>query len=193
MNIFGTKVKRLSPKQETLLFVLVPVAMVFLFAYYLYIPMNASINDLEGKVEQNESEISKNQVMQRKLAQLRKADEVLQGELKAATQRLPGSAEEATLPDTLTGIIKDSGLKLKAIQPGAKTPGPGNLYVQEQMTVEASGGYHDIGKLFEKIDGMTMELAINDLAMQDAKINGIKMDIPLKFTVLAFSAGGGNK
>jgi type IV pilus assembly protein PilO len=185
------RIKKLNPKHVTLMSLALPVALAVLFVNFAYLPYTTQIKKLEDKVQQNESEISKSQVMQRKLAELKTANQKLQLELKAATEKLPSGSEEASLLDTITGLAKESGLTLKSASPSEKKPGPGNLYIQSQYTVEVVGGYHDIGRFMEKIDRMTRVLTVSNLMMSSAKLNGTKMNIPAKFTVLAFTAGGG--
>jgi type IV pilus assembly protein PilO len=185
------RIKKLNPKHVTLLSLALPVALAALFVNFAYMPYTKQIKRLEDQVQQNESEISKSQVMQRKLAELKTANLKLQQELKAATEKLPSGSEEASLMDTITDLAKESGLTLKSVSPGEKKPGPSSLYIQSQYTVEVVGGYHDIGRFMEKIDRMTRVLTVSDLLMSSAKISGSKMDIPAKFTVLAFTAGGG--
>lgn len=183
--------KKLNPKQATLITIAIPVALTALFVYFVYMPYSKQIKSLEQKVQQNDSEISKSQVMRRKLAELKAANQKLQVEIKEATQMLPGSGQEAGLPDTISDMAKASGLTLKAVTTGEKKPGPGGLYLQSTFIIEVVGGYHDIGRFMEKIDGMTRVLTVSELLMSSAKLNGTKMDIPAKFTVLAFTASGG--
>jgi type IV pilus assembly protein PilO len=185
------RLKKLKPKHVTLMSLALPVALAALFVNFAYMPYTKQIKKLEDKIQQNESDISKSQVMLRKLAELKAANQQLQMELKAVTEKLPSSSEEASLPDIITDLAKESGLTLKAVSPGEKKPGPGSLYTQSQYTVEVVGGYHDIGRFMEKFDRMTRVLTVSDLLMSSAKLNGTKMDIPAKFTVLAFTAGGG--
>jgi len=80
---------------------------------------------------------------------------------------------------------------VKSVTPGERKPGPGGLYMQTAIAVELSGGYHKFGKFMEKLDSMPRMLTVSGLDMSSAKLSGMEMDIPVKFTVLAFTAGGG--
>ncbi len=48
------------------------------------------------------------------------------------------------------------------------------------ITVEVNGGYHDFGKLMEGLDKMTRMVVVTDLNMSSAKVEGKKMNIPVK-------------
>ncbi len=170
---------------------LVPVLIAAVFVYFVYLPDSAKISELNTTIEKNESEISKGQVMQRKLVELKAANQKLQEELKAATERLPSGEEESRLPDTFGDMARASGLTVKSFNPGQKKPGPGGLYFETPITVELNGGYHDLGKLMEGLDKMTRMVVVRDLNMSSAKVEGKKMNIQVKFTMQAFSAAGG--
>ena len=129
--------------------------------------------------------------MQRKLVELKAANQKLQTELKVATERLPSGVEESSLPEVVGDLVRSSGLTLKSWTPGQKKPGPGGLYSETPITVEVNGGYHDFGKLMEALDKMTRMVVVTELSMSSAKVEGRKMNIPVKFTIDAFSASGG--
>src|ERR1700688_4037232 len=104
MKAIRDKLKKLIPKHMTMLLFLVPVVLVAVFMYVVYLPYQKSNDDLEQNIQQNASEINKSQVMQRKLAELKAANIKLQEDLKNATAILPGAEEAAKLPDTLTDM-----------------------------------------------------------------------------------------
>jgi type IV pilus assembly protein PilO len=191
MSIIEDKIKKLTPKQQTLLLFLMPVLIIGLFLYYIYLPGSIAISDLEATVQKNESEISKSQIMQRKLKVLKVENERLQQELKLATQRLPSPAQGDGISDAVSGAAKECGLAVKSVNTGEKKTGPDGLYVQIPISVEVNGGYHDLGKFMEKLDKMTMMMTVSELNISSGTVGGIKMNLPIKFTVLAYTAGGG--
>ena len=185
------KLNKINPKYKTLSLAFVPVVMAAAFFYFVYLPDSQEISTLEATIAQNESEISKSKVMERKLGELKAANARLQEELKAATKFLPGRGEDAKLQDTVAGLAQESGLAVKAWTPGAGTPDPSGLYIQTVVNVEVAGGYHELGKFMEKIDGMARMLNVSNLTMSSAKLEGRKMSIATKFTLTAYSAAGG--
>jgi type IV pilus assembly protein PilO len=191
MSAIQDRLKKLSPKSVTGLLLLVPVLLAAAFVYFVYLPDSTKIADLRVAIEKNESEISKSQVMQRKLAELKAANQRLQEELKVATEKLPSGEEESRLPEVVADLIKSSGLTMKSWTPGQKKPGPGGLYSETPIKVEVNGGYHEFGRLMEGLDKMARMIVITDLNMSSAKVEGRKMNIPVKFTMEAFSAAGG--
>jgi type IV pilus assembly protein PilO len=191
MGIIDDKIKKLTPKQQTLLLFLMPVLVIGLFLYYVYLPGSKTISELEATVQKNESEISKSQIMQRKLKVLKVENERLQQELKVATQLLPSPAEGYGIPDAISGAAKESGLAVKSVNAGDKKTGPDGLYVQVPINVEVNGGYHDLGKFMERLDRMTMMMTVSELDISSGTVGGIKMHLPIKFTVLAYTAAGG--
>ena len=191
MKAIRDKLKKINPKHMTMLLFIVPVAMIAAFIYAIYLPYQQINDDLEQKIQQNESEISKSQVMQRKLVELKTANQKLQENLKSATAILPGADEAAKLPDTISEMIKASGLTLKTITPGKNTAGPNGLYLEMPIVVEYSGSYHDVGKFMEGIDNITRLVSVSEFNMSSAIMDGRRMNIPVKMTILAYTAGGG--
>lgn len=191
MSIIEDKIKKLTPKQQTLLLFLAPALIIAAFINYVYLPGNKAISELETTVLKNESEISKSQIMQRKLKQLKAENVTLQQELSLATQRLPSQAAGAGIPDSISTAAKKSGLTVKSVKAGDKETGPGGLYVETPVSVEVNGGYHDLGKCMENLDEMTMMMTVSELNISSGAVDGVKMNLPIKFTVLAYTAGGG--
>lgn len=191
MKAIRDKLKKINPKHATMLLFIVPVVLIAVFMYVVYLPYQKSNGVLEQRIQQNESEISKSQVMLRKLAELKAANIKLQEDLKNATTVLPAAEEAAKLPDTLSDMIKASGLTLKTITPAKNTAGPNGLYSEMPIAVEFSGSYHDVGKFMEGIDNITRLVSVTDFNMSSAIMDGRRMNIPVKMTILAYTAGGG--
>ena len=114
MSQIQEKLKKLSPRTVTGLLFLVPVLIAAAFIYFVYLPDSAKIAELNTTIDKNESEISKGQVMQRKLVELKAANLKLQEELKSATERLPSGEEESRLPDTFQMMARSAGLTVKS-------------------------------------------------------------------------------
>jgi type IV pilus assembly protein PilO len=191
MSIIDDKIKKLTPKQQTLLLFFMPALILGAFMYFIYLPGSKTISDLETTVLKNQSEISKSQIMQRKLKLLKAENVQLQQDLKVATQKLPSPAEGDTVPDSISGAAKECGLSVKSVNAGNQKTGPDGLYVETPINVEVNGGYHDLGKFMEKLDKMTMMMTVSELNISSGTVGGIKMNLPIKFTVLAYTAGGG--
>jgi len=191
MKAISDKLKKINPKHMTMLLFLVPVVLIAVFLYVVYLPYQKSNDALEQRIQQNESEISKSQVMLRKLVELKAANIKLQEDLKNATTVLPGAEESAKLSDTLADMIKASGLTYKSATPGISTVSPSGLYSEMPIVVEFSGSYHDVGKFMEGIDNITRLVSVTDINMSSAIMDGRRMNIPVKMTILAYTAGGG--
>ncbi len=191
MSAIEDKLKKLPPKQQTLLLLVIPLIILGLFAYLVYLPSEKTISRLEADIQKNESGISKSQLMESKLGELKAENVNLQQELKLATDKLPSPSEGAGMPDAIKKAAKDSGLAVKSVQASASVTGPDGLYIETPINVQVEGGYHELGKFMEKLDNMTRMLAVSELDISSGKVSGIRMDLPIKFTVLAYTSGGG--
>lgn len=191
MSAIQDKLKKLPPKQQALLLLFIPLIVAGLFVYLVYLPGEKVISNLDADIQKNESEISKSQLMESKLPELKAENVTLQQELKLATDKLPSSSEGAGVPDAIKKAAMDSGLTVKSVQAGANNTGPNGLYIETPVNAQVEGGYHDLGKFMEQIDNMTRMLTVSELDISSGKVRGIKMDLPIKFTVLAYTSGGG--
>jgi type IV pilus assembly protein PilO len=191
MKAIRDKLRKMNPRHATILIFLVPVILIAAFIYFVYLPYQKSNDALDLSIQQNESEITKSQVMERKLTELKAANVKLQEDLKNVTAILPGADEAARFPDTVTDMVKASGLTFKSATPGQQNAGPSGLYFETPIAVEFSGSYHDVGKFMEGIDNITRLVAVSDFNMSSATMDGKRMNIPVKMTILAYTAGGG--
>ncbi len=191
MSAIQDKLKKLPPKQQTLLLLVIPLVIAGLFAYLVYLPGEKVISNLNADIQKNDSEISKSLLMESKLPELKAENVTLQQELKLATDKLPSPSEGAGVPDALKKAAMDSGLTVKSVQPGTNNTGPGGLYIETPVNVQVEGDYHDLGKFMAQLDNMTRMLTVSELDISTGKVKGIKMDLPIKFTVLAYTSGGG--
>ena len=191
MSFLQDKLKKVNPKQMAMAMFALPLAIAVLFFYFVYMPYSKKNDQIDEQIQKNESEIVQGQVMQRKLTELKAANEKLQEELKAVAVQLPSQGDDARVPDMLTDLVKSAGLQLKSVTPQAKTPGPNGLYFETPIKVELSGGYHAFGRFLESVDRNARLLTVSEIDMSSAKPEGRSMDIPIKLTVLAFTSGGG--
>jgi len=191
MSIIQDKLNKLNPKHMTLLLLVVPVLLIAVFVWFIFLPFLKEKSDLEAAIRNTQSGISQSQVMERKIVELRGANAKLQQEFKVVAERLPSSEEDLVLQDRIKGLITESGLAIKTWSPGKKENDPTGLYSMTSINVEIAGSYHELGRLMEGIDRMTRMLSVTDLKMSEGKIEGKKMVIPVKFTLIAYSAAGG--
>ena len=191
MSVIQDKLKKLNPKQVTMAMFALPVVVAVIFFNFVYMPYSKKNDQIEDQIQKNDSEIVQGQVMQRKLAELKAANQKLQEDLKAVTVELPSEGDDTRVPDMLTDLVKSAGLQLKSVTPQTKTPGPNGLYFETPIKVELSGGYHAFGRFLESVDRNARLLTVSEIDMSSAKPEGRSMDIPIKLTVLAFTSGGG--
>ena len=130
MSIIEDKIKKLTPKQQTLLLFFMPALIIGAFMYFVYLPGSTAISDLETTVQQNESEISKSQIMQRKLKVLEGRKRATPAGPEGGHGELPSPAEGDGIPDSISGAAKESGLSVKSVNAGDKIPGPNGLYTR---------------------------------------------------------------
>jgi len=192
MSIIQDKLKKITTKQKTLALLVLPVAVAVLFYLYLYTPTVKKKAKLEESISATQSQIAEGLVMERKLEELKTANRKLQDQLKLVAERLPAAGESPeVLKSMISGIAEGSGLSLKTWTAGLPRAGASGVYLATPVTVELVGNYHALGKLMEGIDNQARLLSVTDFTMSSAKLEGREMKIPVKFTIVAYTAAGG--
>jgi len=186
------KLKKVNPKVPPIVLMAAALIVAGLFAYYVYMPMLEDKASAEESMTKVKQKVEEGRLKVRKLDELVKANQKLDQDLKAAQVLLPTSEQLTGLLESMNNLVKDTGLKLNDWKREKSVTDSSKLYTQTVITVDVHGSYHELGKFMEKLDDMARLVTVSNLNMSSAKLSGYKMDIPIKFTMIAYSAAGGN-
>jgi type IV pilus assembly protein PilO len=186
------KLKKLNPKTPPILILVAVALLAGLFVYYVYIPMLDEKATAEENMTKARQKVEEGRLKVRKLDELVQANQKLDQDLKSAQVLLPTNEQLTGLLDSMNNLVKDSGLKLNDWKRVKSVTDSSKLYTQTVISVNVHGSYHELGKFMEQLDDMARLVTVSNLDMSSAKLSGYKMDIPIKFTLIAYSAAGGN-
>jgi len=186
------KLKKVNPKVPPILLIVAAALVAGLFAYYVYMPMLEDKGKAEESLTKVKQKVEEGRLKVRKLDELVKANQKLDQDLKAAQVLLPTSEQLTGLLESMNNLVKDSGLNLNDWKRVKSVTDSSKLYTQTVINVDVHGSFHELGKFMEKLDDMARLVTVSNLNMSSAKLKGYKMDIPIKFTMIAYSAAGGN-
>ncbi len=185
------KFKKVNPKVPPILLMVVPVLLAALFAFYVYMPMLEEKAQLEDQISTVRQKVEEGRLKVRKLDELMKANEKLNQDLMKAQEILPTSEQLTALLETISGFVKETGLELKDWKRETSVTDSTKLYTETVIKVEVVGSYHELGKFMEKLDSLARLVTVSNLEMSSAKLSGYEMSIPIRFTLIAYSAAGG--
>lgn len=185
---FKDKLKKVNPKVPPIMVMVVSVLIAGLLAYFVVIPDGEDKAAQEAVLSNLQSQIEASRLAASKKEQFKAEQERLVNELKAAQEKLPTSEEQTKLFESISNTVKESGLKLNNWNKGDSKVDQLKLYTETTYSYDAGGSFHELGKFMARLDGMTRLLTVSRLEMSSATLKGYKMDIPIKFTITAYSA-----
>lgn len=185
------KLKKVNPKVPPIIVMVVPLLLAALFVFKVYMPMLEEKTQLDEEISTVRQKVEEARLKVRKLNELMTANEKLDNDLKNAQEILPTNEQLTALLETISNLVKEAGLELKDWKREKSVTDSSKLYTETVINVEVVGSYHELGKFMERLDSLARLVTVSDLAMSSAKLSGFEMNIPIKFTLTAYSAAGG--
>jgi type IV pilus assembly protein PilO len=152
----------------------VALAVVGLYMLLFFGGDQTSLHALQTKRAKLEQSIQAAKAVANNLESFKRKREELQGQLKAALEKLPESSDLPALLTNITGLGKKSGLEIQTFRQGKKIDR--GFYSEQQIELEFSGAYHDIGLFFDRIASLSRIVNLSDLTFTVESETG---EIPL--------------
>ncbi len=163
--------------------------LVILFIWQVHIPKNTQIKLLEKDIAGIQATIKANDEKIRKLDELKAEVKSLEQKLLVLTQQLPPETEVSGLLRQIQSLVSQSGLSLKLWRPEKRRAHPSGLYEEIPITVNLTGGYHDVAMFFDRVSKLTRIVNMLNLNMGQAAISKSgNMDIKVSCTAMTFAA-----
>jgi len=141
-----------DPKdQQRLLGVILPIALVALFYFYLYKPRGTELVELGERISDMEAQNEVARVRTVNLDGLRE-DLVLAERRFAALERLVPTGEE--IPEIYEAIASESEalrLDMRNVIPIEAEADSGAYFMRQNWEMEVEGSYHDIGRFLARV------------------------------------------
>jgi Tfp pilus assembly protein PilO len=141
-----------DPKdQQRLLGIILPIALVALFYFYLYKPRGTELVELEERISDMEAQ---NEVARARTVDLDglREDLVLAERRFAALERLVPTGEE--IPEIYEAIASESEalrLDMRNVIPIEAEADSGAYFMRQNWEMEVEGSYHDIGRFLARV------------------------------------------
>jgi type IV pilus assembly protein PilO len=120
-----------------------------------------ALQTLQVKRAKIEQDIQAAKAVANNLESFKKKREDLQAQLRAALEKLPESSDLPALLTNITGLGKKSGLEIQTFKQGRKIDR--GFYSEQQIQLEFSGPYHDIGLFFDRVASLSRIVNLSDL------------------------------
>ena len=143
-----------------------------------------ALRTLQTKRATVEQNIQAAKAVANNLESFKKKREELQEQLKAALEKLPESSDLPALLTNITGLGKKSGLEIQTFKQGRKIDR--GFYSEQQIQLEFSGPYHDIGLFFDRVASLSRIVNLSDLTFSVDSDTGETPILKVKGTAATF-------
>ncbi len=186
MEIDG--IKNLTGTQKSLAFLFILLVMSGAFIWFVFIPYNDEISQLEDAISGLNNEINVHRTMVRHLDDLKKENEQLEAKLAGLKKKFPVGAEVALFLKQVSELGGKTGLNFKLWKPAVQTRHASGLYVEVPVNVEVSGEYHALGIFFDRISQLPRIINWANIKMGNAKLVNNRVMIETSFSATAFAS-----
>lgn len=162
----------------------VALAVVGLYLLVFFGSDQAQLRSLQTKRAKVEQNIQATKAVASNLESFKRKREELEEQLKAALEKLPESSDLPALLTNITGLGKKSGLEIQTFKQGKKIDR--GFYSEQQIELEFSGGYHDIGLFFDRVASLSRIVNLSDLTFTVANETSEIPLIKVKGTAATF-------
>lgn len=141
-----------DPKdQQRILGIILPVALVALFYFYIYRPRGSELFELEERISDMEAQ---NEIARARTANLDGLrEDLVRAERRfAALERLVPTGEE--IPEIYEAIASESEalrLDMRNVIPIEAETDSGSYFMRQNWEMEIEGSYHDIGRFLARV------------------------------------------
>jgi type IV pilus assembly protein PilO len=150
-----------SPAQKIALGT-IAVAAIVGFAYFFMIsPEQGKVAVLEAQNRGVQAELQQARTALTELMRFRRETADVERTLEATREKLPTEREIPPLYRTLSESAFQAGLEVAVFQP--KEPKAQDYYTEIPIAMGVEGGYHQLGKFFEKVATIPRIVTISDL------------------------------
>lgn len=184
MNDLIERFLDLPMKRRVLLLGASVLSVFFMYATYLYWPLQAEIEEKTENVAALRQERDRKKAMVANLAQMREMVANLEASLKKATAELP---DEKEIPELLTNISSlggDSGLIMMVFR--QRPEEYFDFYAQVPVEVRVRGTYHQVGTFFDKIGRLSRIVNVGDIGMKEPRVERESVVVTSAFTATTY-------
>lgn len=168
-----------APRWQKVALGLMGLALLAGGSYFLLLsPLEVQVNGLRAREAALQVELVEARRLAADLARARREAAELEARLAVLQQRLPTEKEMPPLFRALTDAAYQAGLLVSLFQP--RETRVRDYYVEVPITLQADGGYHQVGQFFERVAGLPRVVNVSELKLAgQAKSQALRADLTL--------------
>lgn len=185
MNNLLERILELPPRQRVLLLVGGVALLFFVYAYFLYWPRSAEIDDKEQHKTELALDRDRKKAMVANLERTRKEVAQLDGDLRKAVAQLPDTKEIPDLLSSVSSLGRESGLEI--LQFRQRPEKFEEFYAEVPVDILVRGNYHQVAAFFDKVGHMARIVNVTNVNTKSpAKVEGDAIDLDTSCVAVTF-------
>jgi type IV pilus assembly protein PilO len=185
MNNLLERILELPPRQRVLLLVGGVALLFFVYAYFLYWPRSAEIDDKEQHKTELSLDRDRKKAMVANLERTRKEVAQLDGDLRKAVAQLPDTKEIPDLLSSVSSLGRESGLEI--LQFRQRPEKFEEFYAEVPVDILVRGNYHQVAAFFDKVGHMARIVNVTNVNTKSpVKIEGDAIDLDTSCVAVTF-------
>jgi type IV pilus assembly protein PilO len=166
---FNIDIKGL-PLYAKIIFSILPAALLSgLLVFFLILPKQKEIKEMDAKISKQENEIAKDQAKADKLQELTIENDRLRHRLEELKQQLPEEKEVSTLLKQVSDLCLQSGMKIGLWKPEQRKTHSSGIVYEIPVKIELGGSYHSLGYFFSSLTKLERIVNVSDIKIGDPK------------------------
>jgi type IV pilus assembly protein PilO len=185
MNDLLERILELPPRQRVLLLVGGVALLFFTYAYFLYWPRSAQIDDKEQRKTDLTLDRDRKKTLVANLERTRKEVAQLDGDLRKAVAQLPDTKEIPDLLSSISSLGRESGLEI--LQFRQRPEKFEEFYAEVPVDILVRGTYHQVAAFFDKVGHMARIVNVTNVNTKSpAKIEGEALELDTACVAVTF-------
>jgi len=185
MNDLLERILDMPPRQRVLLLVGGVALLFFAYAYFLYWPRSALIDDKEQRKIDLTLDRDRKKTLVGNLERTRKEVAQLDGDLRKAVAQLPDTKEIPDLLSSISSLGRESGLEI--LQFRQRPEKFEEFYAAVPVDIIVRGTYHQVAAFFDKVGHMARIVNVTNVNTKSpAKIEGDALELDTACVAVTF-------
>jgi type IV pilus assembly protein PilO len=164
VNALIERLLELPPRQRILAIVGAVAAVVLLYAYFLYWPREAQIEEKTKQVENLRRDRDRKAALVGNIEAARKEVQKLDGDLRAAVAQLPDTKEIPELLSAVSSLGIESGLEI--VQFKQREEEYADFYARVPVDIVVRGTFHQVVSFFDKVGRMPRIVNVSEVSIK---------------------------
>lgn len=172
-----------NPKtQAMILIILIGIAAVILYLYFIFIPQVLKDIMIIGKTVKIKNELRSAKSLIAETDRIKKKLAEYNNKVELYEKKLPAEQEIPILLENLSNMARSANITIVGISPAVSQPQKeksGQVYQEIPILITAKCGYHELGRFLSKLENTDRFMKVVDISIKADRATPKKHDVEL--------------